>query len=304
VRRLATLLGGRVTVESIPGIGSTFRTVVPIRYPHEIAPEEAPVAEPEAIQPGRLPVLVVEDSSQDLLLYDHHFRNSRFQAMAARTLPEARRLIDRWHPVALVLDIRLAGEDAWGFIGELRRREDTRAVPIVVISSIDDQAKGLTLGADAYAIKPVHPDWLLGTLTRLLDRGSGRRVLLIDDDEISRYLVRSHLADGRFEIREAVGAKEGLRDARAEHPDAIVLDLVMPEMSGFDVLTQLKEDPATMDIPVVVLTSKTLSDEERRRLAPHALRILSKQALADGRAIDDLRAALAAAGEEGRVRGG
>ena len=304
VRRLATLLGGRVSVESTPGVGSTFRAVVPIRYPHEVEPAEAPIAELEAIQPERLPVLVVEDSTQDLLLYDHYFRNSRFQAVAARTLPEARRLIDRWHPAALVLDIRLAGEDAWAFIGELRRRDDTRAVPIVVISSIDDQAKGLTLGADAYAIKPVHPDWLLGTLSRLLDRGSGRRVLLIDDDEISRYLVRSHLAGGRFEIREAVGATEGLRDARAERPDAIVLDLVMPEMSGFDVLAQLKEDPATMDIPVVVLTSKTLSDEERRRLAPHALRILSKQALADGRAIDDLRAALAAAGDEGRGRRG
>jgi len=191
-----------------------------------------------------------------------------------------------------VLDIRLQGEDAWAFIGEMRRREDTRAMAVVVVSSIDDQAKGLTLGADAYAIKPVHPAWLLGTLNRLLDRGRGRRVLVIDDDEISRYLVRSHLAGAAFEVREAIGPVEGLRDARADRPDAIVLDLVMPEMSGFDVLARLKEDPATMDIPVVVLTSKTLSDEERRRLAPHALRILSKQALADGVTADDLRAAL------------
>ena len=82
---------------------------------------------------------------------------------------------------------------------------------------------------------------------------------------------------------------QGLRYARADRPDFIVLDLVMPEMSGFDVLARLKEDPVTMDIPVVVLTSKTLSDEERRRLAPHARRILSKQALAEGR--DDLPSA-------------
>jgi DNA-binding response OmpR family regulator len=246
-----------------------------------------------------VPVLVVEDSAQDLLLYAHYFRNSRFQAVAARTLPDARRLLDRQHPAAMVLDIRLQNEDAWAFIGEVRRREDTRTMPVIVVSSIDDQAKGLMLGADAYAIKPVHPAWLLGTLNRLVDRGSGRRVLVIDDDEISRYLVRSHLAGAPFEVREAVGPAEGLREARAERPDAIVLDLVMPEMSGFDVLARLKEDPATMDIPVVVLTSKTLSEEERRRLGPHVCRILSKQDLADGEAVEDLRSALSGPGEGG-----
>jgi signal transduction histidine kinase/CheY-like chemotaxis protein len=295
VRRLATLLGGGIALESAVGVGSTFITTIPARYAVEAEPGAVHGEPVETIEAGRLPVLVVEDSAQDLLLYEHYFRGSPFQAVAARTLPDARRLIDHLHPVAMVLDIRLQGEDAWAFISEVRRRDDTRAMPVVVVSSIDDHAKGLTLGASAYAIKPVHPAWLLGTLNRLLEREpGGRRVLVIDDDEISRYLVRNHLAGTAFDVREAAGPVEGLRDARAERPDAIVLDLVMPEMSGFDVLARLKEDPATMDIPVVVLTSKALSDEDRRRLAPHALRILSKQALATGDSADDLRAALSA----------
>jgi CheY-like chemotaxis protein len=248
-------------------------------------------------------VLVVEDSTQDLLLYEHYFRGSRYHPLIARTLPEARELIGRLKPAALVLDIRRAGEDTWRFIAEVRGGEVTASMPLVVVSSIDDQAKGLALGADAYAIKPVHPAWLLGTLNRLLDRGNDRRVLVIDDDEIARYLVRNHLAGAPFVVTETDDPLAGLREAHVSRPDAIVLDLVMPQLSGFEVLDRLKEDPVTMDIPVVVLTSRTLTDEERRRLGPHAHRILSKQALAAGDEGRHLREALASLASGATTRG-
>jgi signal transduction histidine kinase/ActR/RegA family two-component response regulator len=131
-----------------------------------------------------------------------------------------------------------------------------------------------------------------------VDTRRSPRVLVIDDDEIYRYLVRTRLGEARFIVQEAAGGAEGLLQARAQRPHAIVLDLVMPEMSGFEVLAQLKEDPVTADIPVVVLTSKILSGDEQRRLAPHAARIVSKETLSRPDSADHLLEALSAAGLE------
>ena len=120
--------------------------------------------------------------------------------------------------------------------------------------------------------------------------------MVIDDDEIYRYLVRTRLAEARFTVQEAAGGAEGLLQARAQRPHAIVLDLVMPEMSGFEVLARLKRDPMTVNIPVVVLTSKALSSEEQRVLAPHAASIVSKATLSQPDSADHLLVALSAAG--------
>ena len=133
---------------------------------------------------------------------------------------------------------------------------------------------------------------------RLVDTRRSPLVLVIDDDEIYRYLVRTRLTEARFTVQEAVGGAEGLLQARAQRPQAIVLDLVMPDMSGFEVLARLKEDPVTTDIPVVVLTSKSLSSEEQGMLSPHAASIVSKETLSRSDSADHLIEALTAAGLE------
>jgi len=294
VRRYAGLLGGHVSVESTLGRGSTFTATIPVAYPGAAEPVTGAAPE-ESIDPARPAVLIVEDSPQDLLLYEHYFRNSTYQPASARTIRDARRLLTSVKPVAMVLDIRLGGDDTWAFIAELRQREETRALPIIVVTGIDDQAKGLALGADAYAVKPVERSWLLETIDGLVGKQRPPRLLVIDDDEIARYLVRARLHDAPLTVQEASGGVEGLREARLHQPQAIVLDLVMPEMSGFEVMARLKADPATTDIPVIVLTSKLLSEDERRRLAPQAFSIISKETLA-GSDPDGFRQALAAVG--------
>jgi signal transduction histidine kinase/DNA-binding response OmpR family regulator len=272
-RKLTELLGGRIALVSKPGAGSTFTARIPVRYAMPEPPPPAPTWQPDT---RFEPVLVVEDSPEDVLVYEKFLRGSRFQPIAVSTLGRAREVMRRLRPAVVILDIRLHGEDTWGFLTELKRREETRDIPVLVVTTVADQHKGLGLGADAYAVKPVERVWLLDTLARVTAPDRREHVLVIDDDETARYLVRTSLADSAYVVTEAVEGREGVRRARELRPAAIFLDLVMPGYSGFEVLEQLREDATTRGIPVIVLTSKVLAAADAAWLRARASTVLSK----------------------------
>jgi CheY-like chemotaxis protein len=160
----------------------------------------------------------------------------------------------------------------------LRQGKATCNIPIVVASSTGEERKALHLGADAYLAKPIDPEALIDLLDRLTGPGSITQILLVDDEEVTRYLVRQLLPRSVYDVREAGTGTEGLAQLPNNRPDLVLLDLKMPEMTGFELLDRMTRDPALKGVPAIVPTSAILSPSEERRLA-QAARIMSKSDL-------------------------
>jgi signal transduction histidine kinase/CheY-like chemotaxis protein len=274
-RRLAELLGGTVCVTSTLGKGSTFSLTVPRIYRGPAEVSFAPEVTPQ-LDPTRLPLLVVEDNRETLFVYEKYLKGTGFQVVPARTTRVARRLLKEVRPVAVVLDILLEGESTWELLSDLKQQADTRDVPVLVVTMVDNRHKAAALGADDFCAKPVDRGWLLERLNAVADAVHRQKVLLIDDDEVSRYLLKGLLADTRYATVEAANGAEGLRLAASESPQAIFLDLDLPGASGFEVLNALVSEEGTRHIPVIIHTSKVLEEVDHQRLTAAAA-ILSKE---------------------------
>lgn len=296
-RKLAELLGGSVAVTSVPGQGATFSATIPLHFAGspDIQVEEPPLP---ALDPTRLPLLVLEDEVEALLTYERFFAHSCYQLVATRTLKQFRQIITDIAPLAVLLDIRVGQEHSWGLLSELKSNPLTRSIPVVVVSVVDNEAQALRLGASAFFLKPVDRLTLFNCINRLVwgDR-TAPKLLLIDDDPTARYLIKQQLTDmSHLQLLEASSGSEAMALAEVEQPQAIVLDLAMPEMDGFAVLQHLKANPLTATIPIIINTSQPLDVVEHNLLTQHSVAVLSKNPLTPAGAIAQLREALLRAG--------
>ena len=299
VKLLAELHGGSVAVESTVDRGSRFTVWIPARLPEQsevTGINRTPmISTPQPTLKARTAMIVEDDScSADLIRLQ--LEAEGFEVVHASSAEEAL-VIAASRPLSLItLDIMLPVMDGWEFLSRLKDDRELRRIPVVIISIVADQKKGFALGAAAVMGKPISRPQLYEALADIglfpLADGRAIKVLIVDDDPKAVELIAVRMLGLASTILRAYGGAAAIEMAREELPDLIVLDLVMPGVNGFDVVDALHRDPATAGIPVMVMTAKDLSPEDRNRLSESVSTIMEKSDLSGDRVTAEVRRAM------------
>lgn len=292
-KRFAELHGGTVSVESSKGKGSTFTLRLPVEPPSretEPTPEPTPVVTTDSTRPL---ILVVEDNPEAAELLARTLDGGGFRMEIARTGNEALTKARDLKPVAITLDILLPEIDGWDVLTRLKQEELTRDIPVVIVSVVDNPGLGRALGAVDYFVKPVDREALLSrlgryTFTSKVAQGE-IRILLVDDEPANLEYLEALLRPVGFSVLRAPGGREGIDMARAHQPHLILLDLMMPEVTGFDVVEALRRDESTRSIPIMVLTAKQLTDQDKKQLNGLVAGVFERNSLVGAELISWLR---------------
>jgi PAS domain S-box-containing protein len=284
-RRFTEMMGGSVTVASQPGRGTAFTVRLPaeVRVPEPGrtgAPPPAAVVEtpgelPPAGEPGTAgTVLLIDDDPRARELIARTLAREGFRVVSAATGAEGLRLARHVRPDVVTLDVMMPGMDGWEVLAALKEDPELAGTPVVMLTVVDEREAGFALGVADYLVKPVDRERLLAVVARF--RPPTGPVLVVDDDAATREMIRRTLVREGWEVDEAADGAEGLLRAAERRPALVVLDLVMPEVDGFEFVEAFRASEAGRGVPVVVLTSKELSEDDRRRLRGSVEKILRK----------------------------
>lgn len=267
-RRIVELHGGRMWLESEVGVGSTFGLALP-RQDRPEAP--APGWHEPAVEDARRAVVVIEDDPSSAELVAVHLTAAGLRPVHVRTGEEGLAAVRALRPTAVVLDIHLPGMDGWDVLSAIKADPPIATTPVVVVTVLPERGRGFALGASDYLVKPVSREDLLSAVWRAVAEradhaGHRRDIVVIDDDPTALELVRATLEPHGWTVTTCGGGAEAFSVIRSLRPSVVLVDLLMPEIDGFAVIDALHADPETAAIPVVVLTAKSLTAQDRRRL--------------------------------------
>jgi signal transduction histidine kinase/CheY-like chemotaxis protein len=279
-RTFVALHGGDLRVESEPGNGSTFTFTLPLQPDSSptVQPAELPGLDVAAGTPGP-DVLLIEDDDRSAELLTIYLEGAGYTVTRARDGEQGTELARQLHPAAIVLDLMLPGLSGWDVLAQAKLDPELSRIPVVIVSMLDEQGKGYALGAADYLVKPVRGDDLLAALrplTGVVTAAAPGTVLAVDDDPTALELIDAVLGPEGYTVLRAAGGPEALQLARQEQPALVILDLLMPGMDGFDVVEALRADPLTAQIPIVILTSKSLEAADLARLNSQVAHLANK----------------------------
>ena len=292
-KRFAELMGGTIEVTSTPGEGSEFILRLP-----------AKVAKPAPATPAALPrgqgnpmdnvapgctVLVIDDESAVRDLVARSLAGNGVHTITAADGEEGLRLARERHPCLIFLDVLMPKMDGWAVLTALKADRTVSDIPVVMLTLVHEGEMGIVLGASEYLTKPVDREQLQSVLEKYRPTDHLATVLIVEDDEATRQVMRRSLVKHGWDVVEAENGRVGLEKMELGLPSLVLLDLMMPEVDGFMFLSEVRQRPAWQHVPIVVLTSKDLTQDERERLNGHVERVLQKGAYSREALLNEVR---------------
>ena len=289
-RKLAQMLGGDLTVRSEVGKGSTFTLTVPLVYrPPEsgrrtlesgalnLSFREGELRPAVSPQTNNL-VVCIDDDQEVLLLLKNHLVSEGFEFYGVNDSRNAVEIIRQYKPVLVTLDIMMPNKDGWQILQELKSDPELKNIPVVIHTVVDNKALAVSLGAESYLTKPVEAERIISVVRGLTGTDSGE-ILVVDDNNDFTNFLRSILEKSSFTIYTARNGIEAMEFLHRTLPSLVFLDLLMPEMDGFEVVEKMYEDEKLKEVPVVVLTAKEVTDKDRAALNSKIRNIVRKEGL-------------------------
>ncbi|HXP62282.1 MAG TPA: response regulator [Dongiaceae bacterium] len=304
-KKFCHMMGGDLTVASELGKGSTFTVSLPLeprqdpsggqdgrartgarQEPAEPHPQ-SPIANRQSL------VLVVDDEAAARDLVQRTLAKEGYGVRTAASGAEGLALARQLKPAAITLDVMMPGMDGWAVLTALKADPLTANIPVIMTTIVDDKNLGFALGAADYFIKPIDWNRLLAVLEKHRKRVADSCVLIVEDDPQTREMLRRAAEKQGWQVVEAANGRVGLERVAERAPGVILLDLMMPEMDGFEFMEGLRRRPECRHLPVIVVTAKDLTEEERRRLNGHVIQILQKGGYSTGELLEEIRKLLA-----------
>tara|TARA_B100000073_G_scaffold151731_1_gene125174 strand:- start:16 stop:4962 length:4947 start_codon:yes stop_codon:yes gene_type:complete len=274
-KMFAEMMGGDINLISNVGEGTTFTVTMPIKV-NDPKKQDIKLNTDITNVDRDYTVLVIDDDDNAQDMMKKFLEKQNVSILQAKSGETGLKLAAEYMPDAITLDVMMPEMDGWEVLTALQSNETTKNIPVIMLTMADEPDIGFSLGATDYLTKPVNWDQLSGILNRHKIESDSQSILIVEDDETTREMLKKSLASNDFKVRIAKNGKEGLDKVKESKPGLVLLDLMMPEMDGFEFAEKLRENKDWLDIPVVVITAKDLTSEDHNRLKGNVEAIMQK----------------------------